>query len=250
MQTLKILVVEDDTILAYQLSKILVDIGYLVTDKATDFDSAIYAFKKNLPDLVMIDIDLGEKSKDGIELAKYLNALGQNIPLIFISGNYGEAFRERAYETAHADFLVKPYNKYQIELSVERALRSFDQPTNKSEVLTGSHHVFIKNKTTYVRINTADILAVVADRGLSYIYTIQKKHTVSTHLNDLLQQLNDDQLIRIHRSHVVNLNMVLELNFGDGQITVGTADEKMILNVGPKYKEEFINRLKTIRSSS
>ncbi len=249
MQKLKILIIEDEAIPAAYLSEILADLGYLVTDIASDYDTGLLALKRNLPDLILMDINLGKESKDGIELAKSINALEQNIPLIFISANFEKVYRDRAYETAHANFLVKPYNKNQIELSVESALRGFDQASSAPEILTGNKHLFIKDKATYVRLNASDICAIVADRSISHIYTNNKKRTVSTHLDNLLKQFDVNQLIRIHRSHAVNLQKIVELNFNEGQVTIGLDDKDMKLNIGPKYKEELSNRIKTIKSS-
>lgn len=249
MENLKILIVEDEAIPAFHLSETLVDCGYLITAVAANYEQGVRAFKKNIPDLVLLDINLGQDSKDGIQLAKTLNDLGQNIPLIYISANFDETYRRRAYRTAPANFLIKPYNRHQVEIAIEIALLSFHQPVESREVLAGHQHIFIKEKSIYVRLTVAEICAVEADRGLSHIFTVDKKRVVCTHLDHLLQQVPSDQLIRIHRSHAVNLKKITAINLFEGQVTVSLNNTARNFNIGPKYKEELTKRIKTIRTS-
>lgn len=66
---IKILVVEDEIIVALDIEKTLLKLGFKVTNKVTNYDDAIKSVKKNKPDIVLMDIKL-KNSKDGIETAK------------------------------------------------------------------------------------------------------------------------------------------------------------------------------------
>ena len=68
MSVLKILIVEDDLLLAENLSEELLDFGYTITDIASNSDDGLRAFRKRLPDLILMDIHLEGSSLETIRL--------------------------------------------------------------------------------------------------------------------------------------------------------------------------------------
>ena len=78
MPKTKILIVEDESIVALDIKRILTNLQYEVTNMASDYFSAIESVEKNKPDIILMDVNLG-KGKDGIETAKEI-LLGCKIP--------------------------------------------------------------------------------------------------------------------------------------------------------------------------
>ena len=78
---IKVLIVEDELIIAADMESMLVQMGYEVLETAMDYDEAIETLENDSPDLILLDVNLGGK-KDGIDLAQEINTKFQ-IPFIF-----------------------------------------------------------------------------------------------------------------------------------------------------------------------
>lgn len=246
MQTLKILIVEDDLVSAQDLAETLAELGYLVTDIAQNYNEGLLAFRRRLPDLVILDIDLGKESEDGIELAKAFNKI-EKIPLVFLSGNYGKSHRNRAYTVTPADFLVKPYNEAQLELTIERILRNHKSANHQNPVLNGNNHCFVRENDCFVRLNFTDIIYVEGAGSSTILHCEDKRRVISTSLADLLRQINFTYLVRIHKSFAVNLNKINA--FHEGRVTIAVNNEQRTVAIGRSYKSELLSHLKKIKSS-
>ena len=69
---IKILIVEDETIVALDTQSTLIKLGYEVTDIVTTYEEALLSFSKNKPDIILMDIFL-KNSLSGIDIAKKVN---------------------------------------------------------------------------------------------------------------------------------------------------------------------------------
>ncbi|MDI9882346.1 sigma-54-dependent transcriptional regulator [Flectobacillus longus] len=102
----KILIVEDEFIVAYDLKLMLTKGGYLVTGIASSVERALQYIEEKKPDWVLIDIIL-KGNLTGIDLAQILHK--RNIPFLFISANTNHSSLESAKKTQPYGFLVKPF---------------------------------------------------------------------------------------------------------------------------------------------
>lgn len=110
----RILIVEDEVIIALELQKQLEMLGYLTIGIAKDYYSAIKQANSENPDIILMDINLGSKSKDGIETAIEIGK-SKNIPIIYCSGNTEDSTFARANETFMLGYITKPYSFNQIK---------------------------------------------------------------------------------------------------------------------------------------
>jgi two-component SAPR family response regulator len=83
----RILIIEDELIIAEDMSNMLTKMGYDIVGNAMDFEEAIEILNENSykPDLILLDITL-KGAKDGIELAHEINT-NYNIPFIFTTSH-------------------------------------------------------------------------------------------------------------------------------------------------------------------
>ncbi|MFY7826628.1 MAG: sigma-54-dependent transcriptional regulator [Flectobacillus sp.] len=102
----KILIVEDEFIVAYDLKLMLTKGGYLVTGIASSVERALQYIEEKKPDWVLIDVIL-KGDLTGIDLAQILHK--RNIPFLFISANTNHSCLESAKKTQPYGFLVKPF---------------------------------------------------------------------------------------------------------------------------------------------
>jgi len=116
----KILVVEDETVIAMELELQLENMGYDVVGRAGSGAGAIEKATELRPDLILMDIVMpGEM--DGIDASKRIKST-QNIPIIFLTAYADEKYIKRAREVGPFGYLVKPYEDRELRAAIEVAL--------------------------------------------------------------------------------------------------------------------------------
>lgn len=122
MNSEKIMVVEDEWVVADQLCRNLEDLGYKVCSTASSGDEAIRKVEADSPDLILMDIVLKGKM-DGIETAERINSQF-NIPMIYLTAYTNQEYIERAKQTKPFSYLVKPFNQKELYANIEMALHN------------------------------------------------------------------------------------------------------------------------------
>lgn len=121
---MKILIVEDNVIIADDMQSMLEEIGYEVVDNVIVYEQAIGVLKNKEVDLVLIDIILASK-KTGIDLGKHIRKT-YDIPFIFVTSNSDKATVESAKIVKPDGYLVKPFEQQDLYTSIEIALSNFN----------------------------------------------------------------------------------------------------------------------------
>lgn len=115
----RIMVIEDEAIIALDLQSIIADMGHAITGVARTHDGAVALANKERPDLILSDIQLADGSS-GIEAVNEILAAAGDIPVIFIT-----AFPERLLtgdRPEPAFVITKPYSEKQVQLAVSQAM--------------------------------------------------------------------------------------------------------------------------------
>lgn len=120
MEKTKILIVEDEAIVALEIRKALESFGYIVTDTVDCLEDVEKNIFHNKPDLILLDINLG-KSIDGISIAQTINKTAK-IPFIFITAFCDEETINRAIETNPISYLTKPFKREELKSNVMLAI--------------------------------------------------------------------------------------------------------------------------------
>lgn len=120
MPETKILIVEDEKILAMGLKNKLEKIGYAVTGLASSGSEAIENVKKTQPDLILMDIVL-KGEMDGIETAKFIVNL-YDIPIIYLTAYADDEILARAEKTCPYGYILKPYKDNELKANIKMAL--------------------------------------------------------------------------------------------------------------------------------
>ncbi|UBF28338.1 response regulator transcription factor [Kovacikia minuta CCNUW1] len=125
----RILIVEDEILVAREIESHLHDMAHAVVGIAIDSGSALLQVAETVPDLVLMDIKLpGEQ--DGIAIAGEIRDLYQ-IPVIYITAYADRATVERAKVTHPFGYILKPFSEPELRVAVELAL--FRHQTDKEE---------------------------------------------------------------------------------------------------------------------
>ncbi|TMP26810.1 hypothetical protein CWB99_17070 [Pseudoalteromonas rubra] len=120
----KILIVEDESIVAFDIKRRLSKFGYVVTGMASSAEKALASIEQWLPDLILMDIHI-KGPMDGIELASVLNKK-YNIPIIFLTANSEASTINKAKITKPYGYLLKPFSERELNASIQVALQRYE----------------------------------------------------------------------------------------------------------------------------
>lgn len=244
----RILIVEDETLVAQDISNRLTALNYEIVGIAQRVDQALHFLVEfqNI-DLILTDIVL-KGEQDGIDLAKIVNTT-YKIPMIFLTSHSEEKVVERIKDVKPDAFLLKPFNDRQVSVAIEIALANFFQKTvldteekklNIQSVDTAALHIrdslFLKKNHCFERVPLMDILFLEADNNYCTVYTTSNRYVYSTVLKKIEAQLPTNQFLRIHRSYVINIKQVHgfegnTLHIGDKKIPVSKTYRKIVFDL-------------------
>jgi Response regulator of the LytR/AlgR family len=222
---IRILIVEDNVIIADDMQSMLEEIGYEIVDNVIVYEQAVEVLKNNHVDLVLIDIILAS-DKTGIDLGKHIRE-NYNIPFIFVTSNSDRATVENAKTVKPDGYLVKPFEQQDLYTSIEIALSNFSysrkenskefedagESFTSNSVLKDS--IFVKKQHLYYRIQFKDIHFIKADNVYLEVNTVDKKFLVRSPLKDYLEKLPQNKFYRAHKSYIVNVDHIDAINSKD-----------------------------------
>ena len=229
LKSLKIYIVEDEPLIVATLNTALKKQGFTVIGDSDEYDEALTAITKNVPNLVLLDIQL-EGDKDGIDLAKELDK--RNIAYLYLTSQTDPNTIERVKETHPLGFIVKPFIEAGLRSNIELAWHNFS--------LTNEDFILLKSEGRTHKINQASILYLRAFDNYCYVITVAEKYLVPHTLKKTAESLNQKTFIQTHRSYWVNLNKITAIS--TTHIFIG--DEEIPLSAS--HKEEVLNKLKNI----
>lgn len=131
MAETKILVVEDESIIAEDIGEACRSLGYAVPSVVSTGEMAIEKVKEHKPDLVLMDIMLQGKM-DGIEAANEIRR-HFNIPVVYLTAYSDEHILERAKITEPFGYIIKPFKERELHISIEMALFKYRMETKLKE---------------------------------------------------------------------------------------------------------------------
>ena len=245
---IKILIVEDNVIIADDMQSMLEEIGYEIVDNVIVYEQAEEVLKTQQVDLVLIDIILAS-DKTGIDLGKHIRE-NYDIPFIFVTSNSDRATVENAKTVKPNGYLVKPFEQQDLYTSIEIALSNFTYGTSgveKKEPVSDDNvamsnsvlkdSIFVKKQHLYYRIQFGDIQFIKADNVYLEVNTVDKKFLVRSPLKDYLEKLPKNKFYRAHKSYIVNVDHIDAINSKDIMIN------NNLIPISKDFKEFIISAM-------
>ncbi|MBK5213316.1 MAG: response regulator [Flavobacteriaceae bacterium] len=253
-RAVKILIVEDEMVIAANISLQLSELGYEVTGILPRGEEALSQIKIENPDIILLDIRL-KGELDGIETARVIQQ-HYKIPIIYLTGNADEAHFNRAKETHPYAFISKPFKRLDlqraIELTVERI--AVEKSSNNEENGNGDEastkgnatdiilndRIFVRHNEKMLKIDIKDIYYIEADRNYCRIFSQGREYLLVMTLKDIDEKLPQKHFLRIHRSYIINLSQIDEV--------AGThvVISKKAIPMSKAMRTELLKRLQTI----
>jgi two-component system LytT family response regulator len=218
----RVVIVEDEPIARAQLRDLLADVEWIdVVGEAADGRAGATLIDELRPDLVFLDIEMPELSG--------LDVLGRirHDPAVVFTTAY-DRFAVAAFELEAIDYLLKPFGRDRLRGALERVRRALGQGRNPSDAPLASRardaigqftggasstlaRIFVRDRGRIVPIAVSEIERLEADDDYVAVHTRGRRFLVYLGMNDFESRLDPERFLRIHRSHIVNLDHVAAL---------------------------------------
>lgn len=216
----------------------------------SDGKEALKAIEQHEPDIVFLDIQMPELT--GIDLVKKLKI--NKLPLIVFVTAF-DNYAIQAFETNAIDYLLKPFDEERFDRMFQKVLKQLEL-TNKQEftVVVEKYGQFFQqiSQPTYAEIvtvkdggriqllKTADLIYIEADGNYISLHTEKSKHLQLETLSNFEKKLNPKTFVRIHRSTIVNLHFIKEIqSHFNSDYSVILKNEK-VLRMSRNFKDNLI----------
>lgn len=231
-EKIRILIVEDEVIIADSIYNELVNLGYDPLEPALNYEEAIHTLDNEIVDIVILDIQLvGRES--GIDIGALLNDK-YNLPFIFLTSNSDQFTVSSAIKVNPYAFVIKPFTKEELFSSIELALNKY-----RNEVLANKNkendYLFVKSRDVVKKIKFDDIVFIKSDHVYLELNILEnQKELIRASFNEIQSKL-PNTFIRVHKSYIINENFI------------NTIDKKELLinnsiPIGKIYKKNILKK--------
>ena len=240
MEKCRILVVEDESLVAMDMVDMITRMGYEALPNAMDYKEAILNIEQQLPDLVLLDINLGG-SRNGIDLAEILKDK-YNIPFIFITAHADKRTVGQAAATLPGGYLIKPFTANDLFVSIEVALVAFAKRNGESNIkriMVGvTESIIVKTEKTFTKIYITDILWIESRLNYLHIVCEKERFTLRSNFKDFLAKLPVEEFIQVQKSFYVNKSKI------NSYSNKGLSISGHSIPISRKYKDAFLGRVR------
>lgn len=228
---MKILIAEDEAIIAESLYQVLMSLGYEPIEPAGTSDEAIALITETTPDLAIVDIHIGAPF-NGFDVAALLQQ--KNIPFIFLTALHDKETVKRAQAYSPKGYLVKPFNSENLFAAIELAISQHIA----TPAAIAPAQIFIKNGARHISLSLTDISYLESAGKYVTLHLINgKKYLVRATLGEVLNQLSVKSIMQVHKSFAVNLAYVQSMRYD--QLLVNNQP----IPVGRTYRDELRQKL-------
>jgi two-component system LytT family response regulator len=265
MKPIRALIVDDEVLARRRIRNLLRGrVEFSVIGECANGHDALSAIKRRAPDLVFLDVQMPDL--DGFGVLEELAA--EQLPVIIFVTAYDQ-YAVRAFEFHALDYLLKPFDDERFEKTLEWAQtqieqRQFLQLSERMLALLDDHQgrpksgaakssaapaesrplsrLIVKSAGRVFFIRTEDIDWIEAEGYYARLHVGGKSHLLRETLTNLESQLDQNRFLRIHRSTIVNLERIRELQpQSHGEFTV-------VLNDGAQLRlsRGYRDRLTTL----
>ena len=228
----KIMVVEDEVLIAADISDFLINNGYQVNPVVTSGPDAIDQAEKNPPDLIIMDIVI-EGAMDGIETAESIRSRF-DIPVVFLTAFADEEKLNRAKFALPHGYILKPFNHRDLLVTIEMALYAAGEETKRKKAESALRLAEERLRIIFEESRDAIFIASAASK----IVEVNRAATVMT--GYAREELLGMSLPDLH--HAVDLEVYQEYfkRVMAGEAT--TNETKVVRKDGLSVDAEFSNR--------
>ena len=247
MSKIRTLVVDDEPIARARVVSLLKQEDDIeVVGECANGQQAISAIESTSPDLLFLDIQMPEVN--GLDLARTIQSSGT--PAVVFVTAYDE-YALRAFEVHALDFLLKPFSAERFRSALGHAREQVTQRRNGAAPRSAqpegrggrSNRLMIKSGGRIHFVRTADIDWCEAQGNYVRVHVGPQEHLVRDTMSRLETELDPQLFVRIHRSTIVNVDRIQEMqsSFNGEYVVLLRTGTRLTLSRG--YREFLQTRL-------
>jgi len=193
-------------------------------DECSKGSEAVEKINRLKPDLIFLDVQM--PGMTGFEVLDEIS----HEPYVIFTTAYDQ-YAIKAFERNAIDYLLKPMDEERFKLAVERAMKRKKMEEGRVEDLLGSlrevkhrdsydSHIFVQKSEKLFNLQVDEIIYLEASGDYTIISTKNDQFVSSSGIGKLEELMNPDTFIRVHRSTIVNVNYLKEIerHFNGGMI--------------------------------
>jgi two-component system LytT family response regulator len=242
---IRTLIVDDEALARRRILSLLKsEPSFEVVAECADGQTAIRGIIEHKPSLVFLDVQMPEVDGFGV-----LEAVGSvHMPAIIFVTAFDQ-YAVKAFDAQAIDYLLKPFKQERFVAALARAKHRIQSGVNQLEpeqllallraVSQDRERLVVRCEGKVVFLRTAEVEWVEADANYVRIHTRQRSYNIREKISAFERSLPEHKFIRIHRSVIVNLDAVAEIqNCGNGEHVVILRAGKE-LPLGRTYRERL-----------
>ena len=210
--------VEDEPVALTELKSLVAEIDWLETvGEAIDGATAVNLIDAYRPDVVFLDVQLPEMS--GLEVLERI----QHNPSVVFTTAY-DRYAVAAFEIEALDYLVKPFGRKRFREAVDRLRRSLERADREPVAARVRRamedgpltRILVRDAGRLVPLAMEQVQRLEAEGEYVAVHTAERRYLVRLPLAEFERRLDPERFIRVHRSHIVNLDHVKAMERYDG----------------------------------
>ncbi|MCK5856777.1 MAG: response regulator [Bacteroidales bacterium] len=255
-QDYKILVVEDEVLVATDIEESLEHLGYEILDAVVTGPEAIASVEKELPNLILMDINL-KGDMTGIEAATHISK-NHNVPIIYLTANADISTINEAKVALPYGYIIKPFTDKDLQTNIEIALFKFENDMKlkmESEQFNTffdlkdheKNQVIIHGVKGLEKINIEQVYFIEGNEKETTIHLFDEEIATNKSLEDIIKFFPGKKFIQVSTNYVINAAKVFVVKHPEviiaDKMTVITvdADKKSLLDNIIGELEEIID---------
>ncbi|HEY3042149.1 MAG TPA: LytTR family DNA-binding domain-containing protein [Pyrinomonadaceae bacterium] len=219
---IRVLLVDDEPLAREMLREMLAgDPNVSIVGESCNGGEALEAIRVHSPDLLFLDVQMPEVG--GFEVLASLDK--EEIPYVIFVTAYDQ-YAVRAFEVQALDYLLKPFDQERFDVSWQRAKAQIIRDRNGvrdmdhrilallEELKSGKNYLerlVIKTAGRIYFLDTSEIDWIEAEGNYVSVHSAKKSHLLRETISSLESQLDPKRFVRIHRSSIVRLDFIQEL---------------------------------------
>ena len=213
-------------------------------------DDALQAIPDQQPEIVFLDIEM--PGMNGFEMLEKLPAI--NFEIIFTTSY--DQYAIKAIRFSALDYLLKPVDREELQKAVQKIIQRRQHPLPQQlEILldklhqpvSSAHRIALPSMEGLQMIDINSIISCASESNYTILFLKnRKKITVSRPLKEMEEMLDEYSFLRVHNSHLINLNEIDKYIKGEGGYLV--MSDGSTIDVSRSKKEMLLNKLRPGRT--
>lgn len=247
-RNIRVMIVDDEPLARHGLREVLsAEHDLEIIAECADGSEAVAAFVKKRPDVIFLDIQMPEK--DGFDVVRMIPP--EELPFIVFVTAYNE-FAVKAFSANALDYVLKPFDNERIHATLKRVremVRLKQQAGYSERILNAVASVApkasyllripIRHAGKITLVKTDAVVWIEAAADYIHIHTATEKFITRESIGEIETQLDPSQFVRIHRSSIINIRHIKELQTNQHGDYTAKLDNGTSLPVGRNYKENL-----------